>query len=1008
MPSVPVRVLRWAAAAAAAACLALAVSASPEWIYEGRLRKEQRLRERLAHTLSSRRGLLHVITFDEPSPRDFITGHPLLCPGTVASPGRFGAARKFDGRERTYIETRLRWDRIGSSFTLSFWMKMPEGRPDQCIWYRTGEDIRLGFHLEGGRMTFDMPTPGGRQCASYPFDRYGEFVHLAATVDAERGEIILYENGAVKVRERFVFQGMPRENMAFGKPMWYAARNPFRGWIDEATVWNRALPEKEIRGLARAKRGLLWTGKVGRRCFKWRASQMWSKWLRLSAGLPDVFAPVTRQGRSEARAISRLDELRLILPGKVRRDLIAAHHRSRKSGRRTQAGARQRLVHAAFRGTVYPALICLAGSDMEYAAGARPGYELTLLDGAEVLGARRLLLSPPENGGWLFPLFDSRLRQRLGLPVVSSGLCRLRMNGLSRGVYIWSDHERLGLLPGDLPDVCTGAVRHPSQWWLPFHEVRRRAWEASASRMTWPLPAAEMQSLYDAVVREYAGCIRGDLQNPLSRKEINWRLAQGRAQLDSIWKPAAENLSPARKVAGFLDEFMVMGSNASPDRIVAPLNLKLAARGNPGVAIRWCSSNPEVLGHDGSVARDFEGGPVRVVLTAAVDDGKESAEKALAFRVMPRRIALPALFLSVRDELDKSRRADAAVEFCDAGEDFPSRMLYATQGMRGGMEHRGNSSYWNPKKLFSLKMDEPHAFLDESGSRVLLAVNSQQDPTFARNGLAYDLFRSWSGEGAPRFAPRVRPAEVFVNGRYQGLYELASRVDEVLLNGGTLPADAHQWIIYRHETVHPRVPDMRARRPADHEGEFSGPYRRFCRFLEQPFDERWEAELAAQMDMPNLADYQLLLNLFQNRNGYHFDFLLHDVLVCERARPFFFHVPWSFDLGAAPGQWEWLASGLMQRLEDKSPRYRELLAARWSELRKDGLTPESLNARIDAVTDDLHDYVDWDYRRWRYHAGREYDLWISNLKAVLRESIERMDRHLGLPPLSASLPMDTE
>ena len=674
----------------------------------------------------------------------------------------------------------------------------------------------------------------------------------------------------------------------------------------------------------------------------------------------------------------------------------------------TQAGARPRQVHVAFRGEVHPALICLSGSDREYHAGKRPGYELHLLDGAQVLGARRLLLSPPENGPWLFPVFDVRLRQRLGLPAVSGGLCRLRINGLSRGVYVWSVHDRMGLLPGDLPDVCTGAVRHPSQWWLPFHEVLRPAWEASASRIAWPLSAAEMKSLYDDVVADYGGCLRGDLQNPLSRKEISWHLEQGRKQLETVWKPAPEDLSPARKAAAFLDEFMLLGSNASPERIVAPLQLEVPAFRDAGVAIRWHSSNPEVLGHDGRVTRNFEGGPVRVVLTAAVEDGTESVDKALTFRVMPRRIALPAIFLHVRNELDKSRRADAAVEFCGASEDFPSKMRYATQGARGGLEHRGNSSYWNPKKLFSLKTDEPHGFLDETGNRVLLAVNSQQDPTFVRNGLAYDLFRSWAREDAPRFAPQVRHAEVFVNGRYQGLYELASRVDEMLLNGGPPPADAHKWIIYRHETVHPRVPDMRARRPADHEGEFSGPYRSFIRFLEPPGGGHWESELSARMDVPNLADYQLLLNLFQNRNGYPFDFLLHEDLVCERARPFFFHVPWDFELGAAPGQWEWIASGLMQRLEGESPRYRNLLAARWKELREGGLTPEALDGRIDSVAGPLRDYADWDYRRWRYHAGRDYDLWIANLKAVLRESIGKMDRYLELPPVSGSLPTTSE
>jgi hypothetical protein len=366
---------------------------------------------------------------------------------------------------------------------------------------------------------------------------------------------------------------------------------------------------------------------------------------------------------------------------------------------------------------------------------------------------------------------------------------------------------------------------------------------------------------------------------------------------------------------------------------------------------------------------------------------------------MPQRIALPSLFLSVRDPLDKTRRVDAVAEICNPGEDFPSRVLYATQGGRGGIEHRGNSSYWNHKKLFSLKTDQPHRFWDESERRVLLAVNSEQDLTFVRNHLAYDLFRSWGTVAAPRLAPETRYAEVFVNGRYHGLFELCTRVDETLLEAGISPTnanpDAHRWIIYRHEAVYPRTLVMRARLPGEDEGEFSGPYREFSQLLERPTDGEWEQELARNLDISNLVDFQLLLNIFQNRNGYPFPFPMHEALVYDSVGKMFFHVPWDFEWTSLLGQWEWLHNELMKRLEEESPRYASRLASRWKELRARGMTPEALDARIDGLAQELREYVEWDRQHWANDFSFGYDARLDNLKALLRESMEQMDQRFG-------------
>lgn len=1000
MRSGPAKCLRWLAVLGGLALLLYPLAAPPEWLFDAPPRRVDKARARLVRHLTERRGLLHALTFDEPVPAEFLSGRPLVFAGTVAGPGRFGQARKFDGRERTQIETPLRWDQIGSAFTLSVWVKIPRGRPDQCIWYRAAQGVQMGFHLEAGQMTFDLPTVEGRQCVAYPFTRYGEFVHLAATADAERGTLALYEDGRRMAEGPFTYQKMPRVNLAFGKPIWYATRNPFRGWIDEATTWNRVLPEKEIRRLAKSRRGVLWAWGGSARYLKWRLAQTQARAVRAWAGWADGLAALLPPGQREAQALRRLPEVRLVISGKVRRELIAAHHRSRASGRRTQAGARPRPAHVAFAGQVHPAWIRLAGGDQEYVAEGRAGYEVELLDGAQILGARRLRLCAPESGAWLLPLVDARIRMRSGLPAVSNGLCRLRINGLARGTYLYANHDRGGFLPGDFRESNGDAIRHPLRWHLLFHWERGREWAPSAARAAWPLALREMQATYDAVVADWGGSLRADLQNPLSRKEIAWRLAQGRERIAALWPPAPDDPPRARTIAEFLDEFLVLGSNGSPDRLVAPLALERLPFEEAGIEIRWRSSDPAVLGADGQIFRPAAGGPVGVQLVATVDDGKETAEKTLSFRVMPQPVGLPALFLNVRDALDKTHRVDAVAEICEPGEDFPARTLFATQGSRGGIEHRGNSSYWNRKKLFSLKTDEPHRFLDDSARQTLLAVNSQQDPSFVRNRLAYDLFRTWGTAAAPRVAPKTRFAEVFLNGRYQGLYELAARVDETLLDESFPPAPEnpgpYRWITYRHEAVYPRTPEMRARRPGEHDGEFFGPYGDLVQFLTQPTDPAWEQELARKVDLSNLVDFQLLLNVFQNRNGYPFAFPMHEALVYDSAGQVFFHVPWDFEYTSWTDPWEWLQSGLMKRLEAESPRYASQLAARWRELRETGgVTPEALEARIDELARPLRGYVEWDYRRWEYESETAFESELEQLQSKLRRSLERMDIQLG-------------
>ncbi|MDD5705405.1 MAG: CotH kinase family protein [Kiritimatiellae bacterium] len=956
-------------------------------------RKELRLKEALVR----QHGLRHLFDFDAPGVCEWVTGAQALCPGTVSVPGRHGAARKFDGRDRTFIETPLTWRKLGGTFTLALWVRVDGRNADQDILCSSGEGLRTGLRLEGGRMTFDLPSIP-RQSFSYPFDKHREFVHLAIAVDSASGTVEIFENGVSKQAGRIARDfSMPNLNVAIGKPIWYATRHPFAGAVDDLSIWSRPLTAGDIGRLSASRHGTTRTLSRPRAYASWRLSLAVADRCRRLENCQDPLkvAPRLFAGR---RATTALPEIHLIMSDKPRRNLIEDHWRSRASGRRTQAAARARPIYVACRGTVLPATICLAGTDTEYPDAQRPGYLLRLEDDGALMGTAALALTPPESGGWLMPITDSRLRASLGLPFVSNGLCRLRINGRIQGIYVFSDDVHAGMLPGDGPTLCTPSARSQAQWRTALHREMRPSREFSASRLMWPVPESGIRDLHAVTQRDFGDLLLHDLCSPLCFDEIARALRSDCRRVSAYW-PSAPGESPAARAAAFLDEFMVLGNNVSPFRLVEPLDLERLRL--PEVQLSWRSTNPEVLDDRGQVRRPPAGAaPAGANLVATITDGRLSQERTLRFRVMPREVALPTLLLYVNQTVGKTRRVDAVVEVCEAGDDHPTRRLTATQGGRGGLSHRGNSSYWYAKKLLLLKTDTPHRLHGDTNSLYLPTINSFQDPTFVRNRLANEIFDTMTGlRAAPASrAPRVRPAEIFVNGRYLGLFELGTRIDPDILSAtpdaDQADDDESRWIVYRHETVRPREPGMRVAFPAPRHGLFMAPYLELEKLLSRPAAPGWPEQLMRMVDVKGMADYQLLLNLFQNVNGAPFDFAMHEALVYDRERHIFTHVPWDFDTSAGSGEWQWIANQTMRRCETELPGYGTLLSESWTRLRGGALATDALLSRLNSLAQGMEGYARWDYERWQYVAPQSYGQHLRTLTAALTNSLAHIDARL--------------
>ena len=956
------------------------------WLIDRPQARLDRVIQSIRRDLSRQGRLVGLLTFDEPVPREWATGALVLAPGTVCVPAGFGSGRAFDGRERTHIDTSLRWPALGSNYTVALRLTIRPGSRTQDILCGSGGSRLTGFRLVDGAMTFDVPADE-QQCAAYPFQRFGKEVCLAATVDSYARTLRLYEDGRLMASNTIGSVSWSHYNISFGKPVWFAAQYPFRGVLDEAVFVAGALSAAEIRRLAQARRGFLEYFTTPRRYARWRSARKLAETTALLHRLLDaVTAPVRRLALPRA-ATPPLPVLGLHMTGEDQRHFLRAHQRSRLSGRRTQAAARPRRVHARIDGRVAEARLFLDGSDIAYGPSPRPSFVLELPDTTPGFGATRLRLQPPETAGHATPFIFDRLRRRCGLPAGTNGFCRLMVNGNDYGRYIFEDFTRDGVLPGDTPDIASGNVRWLADFGALFYAVATNRIERLIHQHPWPLTRAELLALHDEVADEIGPLIAADPLYPDGFDRLQRQFREDRRRVAETWPAADPALPPAQRWARFLNPFMILGDNLSPDRLTEPLDLHLSPL--PGVQVSWRSSRPDIIDpRTGSVTRPAGNVPAPVDLTAVVDDGTTRAERTFPLRVMPLQIPLPTVALYIREPVAKTRRVDAAIEVCETGADRPSQRLRATQGGRGGVNHRGNTSYWYAKKLFTLKCDEPHRLFGDSVRLTALTINSIQDPFFLNNTLAFDLFRAFGTPEAPRHAPHVRHAEFYVNGAYQGLFELCTRLDEDLIPAPGL-------IVYRHENAKPRLLPFRATRPPRRDGDFMDPFLDLQQVVATTPAATWIDQVGRHLDFASVIDYQLLLNIGQNWNGEPFRFWLHDALVYQPAnRPPFSHVPWDFDLGLNNRPWMWIENDLMRRLSADLPDYWERCAARWRDLRAGPLADEAVDRRLAEQAAWLAPYIAHDHRRWNYGNPEDVEAALEGKRSVARRNLHQIDQFL--------------
>ncbi len=301
------------------------------------------------------------------------------------------------------------------------------------------------------------------------------------------------------------------------------------------------------------------------------------------------------------------------------------------------------------------------------------------------------------------------------------------------------------------------------------------------------------------------------------------------------------------------------------------------------------------------------------------------------------------------------------------------------------------------KKPMGLRLAEPHGLWGTTNVTKINLVNPFRDPAYLRNRLSYDLFHRFGTPGQRRDGLPGDWAEVFVNGKYFGLYEACPPVRAEWL--GLKPYEKGEdtpTAIFKAQANPPSLsPDqkwfMRQTEPSRSRGHWMDDVIDLQRFLTESSSPDFVANLERWMDVDNLLDFHILLNVTENYNGWPFHHIVHDILVRPAGQQQFFLVPYDFDTTWDPDPVGLYHTVVFTRLMNEYPGYNQRLARRWRELRQGPLALAAIEADIRRYESLLQDYVPWNDLRWPWPEKAPYADRVNALWQAIQRRVAELD-----------------
>lgn len=271
----------------------------------------------------------------------------------------------------------------------------------------------------------------------------------------------------------------------------------------------------------------------------------------------------------------------------------------------------------------------------------------------------------------------------------------------------------------------------------------------------------------------------------------------------------------------------------------------------------------------------------------------------------------------------------AQCRIIDNGNKLPGRTHF-----RGGYSSRfGKHSY-------AVKIDKKHSIAGLPEDKDFILNASFIDKTFIRHKLSFDLFRMMNPDNK---APLCTYAELYTNGKYNGLYVVMQKMDASTLgidktdNSSVIFKDPP--IFYENRIV-----------PQDSSNYYQQTYPKkkkedrtyqaeeLHNFIFLADDSTFNSKVADIFDLSNIADWHILLLLTNNGDGIRKNFFLYK---CNDSIPYRIAL-WDYDHSFGrdgDGEYNMLSRNvdmnrnqLICRLM-RTAEYRQMIIRRWEELR---------------------------------------------------------------------------
>lgn len=164
----------------------------------------------------------------------------------------------------------------------------------------------------------------------------------------------------------------------------------------------------------------------------------------------------------------------------------------------------------------------------------------------------------------------------------------------------------------------------------------------------------------------------------------------------------------------------------------------------------------------------------------------------------PRKFKLPAVYITTEGKapiVSKDDYVNGSLRVTDQDGTYSAELEFEASGKFKG---RGNSTWGMPKKPYRIKLDSKASLLGMPSSKNWALLANYADKSLVRNKTAMLISKmlgmSWT--------PKMTPVELYINGEYQGLYDLCEHKET-----GT-------------NKVNINVVDKKATSPEDIEGDY--------------------------------------------------------------------------------------------------------------------------------------------------------------------------------------------